>query len=141
MKRKNVKVGGIYVMKNSDSLLRVESELLEDDKIECSYARDRQGPDGHTYPIFLRRPRISDLRTGDVFEWDGDQFMYTKRVNRTHYADALNAELRQPFEWNAKIKLISLASEKVEPKALTGNEGIGEHYDRHGNCDNPARGF
>lgn len=115
MKRKNIKVGG-YVFCKSDGLRKVISAKSGScDEVGVKFARSSAK--------MFRRPQVRDLKEGDVFKarqkiWTmGDPYMITEdgSGDLVAYAENKNQSAKY-FKLSEKIRIISLASEKVEPK-------------------------
>jgi hypothetical protein len=120
MRIKNIKVGEWAFDKNKKQLVKVY-HIDIGDRIYAS---------GHNLilincpPSQFRKPRISDLNAGDVFDWDGDEFEMLDpngdfvRVCRNK--DSLVCCIPSQH-LTEKARIISLASEKPEAKCIEGD--------------------
>ena len=119
MKRKNIEVGE-YVVLKQDGSVRTISSIVEG----RAFLPNIRGP----VPFeWLRRPRISDLSVGDVFEF----YDKRKRQHHIYYVDEHCVKTKtdglkyvfmpQNFPMKTKVKIISLAAatQESEKRSVT----------------------
>lgn len=104
MKAKNIKAGEYIAGKFSGAVFRVSDDSLAGDLKQ----------DAHNY----RRPTIADLNKGDVFEHSSCQWQIVSVGNDASAVKQLYvmANIVEIFEHDTKVRIVSLASEKVEPE-------------------------
>jgi len=148
MKRKDVKIGGYVVHKKLGSIVKAIEEMT----VAGALASGEPSPIGGVIirssapcmvghnlkhgiiPKLYRKPRISDLKVGDVFEWAFSDNEIVKHQVTGHGSNLINgkryAELEtqnltnggkayfqdQVVSHKTKIRIISLASEKPVKK-------------------------
>lgn len=106
MKAKNINVGEWVFGKLSKALV-----FVGDEDIAINMRQNT---------IHFRRPTIADLNKGDVFEWEVRNWTFLNVLpNGLRRALRSCNSVTSLFASEAKVKIISLASEKVEPERKT----------------------
>jgi hypothetical protein len=112
MKAENIKVGEYIVFKRTGQRIKVQQDVMQDNCHEAiTYLRMRADD--------YRKPTIADLNKGDVFEYGGKRRLITEPRSGARRIQAQSFEY--PFRLlsfgpSTKIRIISLASKKVEPQ-------------------------
>lgn len=113
MKRENIKVGEYVVYKPDNKIFCIASPMQKVPTPPFVWERDviEKRED-------YRKPRISDLSEGDVFEWEGKPFEILNRTrkNKAMTCDKATGIKVRWLKLTTKVKIISLASEKKEPE-------------------------
>jgi len=121
MKKKNIKIGEWVFYKEESAIVKVKETHIEDG--ETIIHADSQCLTALDIPQSFSKPRISDLKAGDVFEVlirnRLQKFTYKNRVNLSVYAEPCGHTFLIEFPLDTKIRVISLASEQTKGNDIT----------------------